>query len=280
MRQLALAIACSAAGLWAVAEGADVLGASWAGGQITSGVRELRRLAQGRLPRSKMSRARGVASAVAFFGCELTIGTRAGVMAALVASLGVGRANRWRTAARHRALERALPAALRSLADGVSAGLGIAESASGVARAADNPAGECLGLFARDLRRGAGMEQSLTRLVESAGSEHMDALATAVELHRRAGGDLPGSIVAIAVAVEDLEREAAAARSATAQAKFTAKLIAGLLALAVLGVVVGAPGFVSSVVSSPVSCAMVVGALGLQLTGFVLIRRLGLAAIR
>ena len=70
----------------------------------------------------------------------------------------------------------------------------------------------------------------------------------------------------------------AEARSATAQARFTALLVTGLpfagLALAELG----QPGFLRALASSPLTAALIVAALGLQLVAVACVRRIARVA--
>ncbi|MDX6718884.1 MAG: tight adherence protein, partial [Solirubrobacteraceae bacterium] len=78
----------------------------------------------------------------------------------------------------------------------------------------------------------------------------------------------------LAAALETRGRVVAEARSATAQARFTASLVAGL---PIAGIALGElaqPGFVLALASSALSAVLIAAAIGLQLVAFVWVRRI------
>ena len=72
-----------------------------------------------------------------------------------------------------------------------------------------------------------------------------DTIVAAILLQRDAGGDLAGLLRAIAAALEDAARVEADARSATAQARFTAWLVALLPVGAAVLAELADPGYVA-----------------------------------
>jgi len=70
------------------------------------------------------------------------------------------------------------------------------------------------------------------------------------------------------------DRVAEDARAATAQARFTGLLVVAMPTGAALFAELMQPGFLMGIVSSPVAAGLLAMAAGLQLTGFVAIRRL------
>jgi tight adherence protein B len=103
-------------------------------------------------------------------------------------------------------------------------------------------------------------------------------MVAAILLQRDAGGDLAGLLRALAADLEGALRAESDARTATAQARFTAGLVAALpLAAAVLGEL-AAPGSAAAVLTHPLGAAMVLAAVlleGLALLAVARLSRLG-----
>lgn len=161
---------------------------------------------------------------------------------------------RWR-----RELAAGAPAAARAIADALSGGHSVMGAVGMAARehAVTGAAGRELAAAARAVALGADPDAALAAVARRSGASSWDLIAAALSLQRRAGGDLAGSLRRVAEVADERERSEADARTLTAQARFTARLVAAMpLAGAVLGEVV-MPGSLASVVSSPVSLALV-----------------------
>ena len=102
----------------------------------------------------------------------------------------------------------------------------------------------------------------------------LDTLVAAILLQRDAGGDLAALLRGLAAALEERARVVADARSATAQARFTALLVTGLPAAGLALAELAQPGFVLALASSTATALMVVLALALQAVAFVCVRRI------
>ena len=105
-------------------------------------------------------------------------------------------------------------------------------------------------------------------------SRAVTLIVAAMQVQRRSGGDLPGVLRDVGMALEQERRLLEEARAATAQARFTAVVV---IALPVCGVALGAlasPGLVGRMMASPLGIGLLVAALALQVSGAVLIRRL------
>lgn len=163
--------------------------------------------------------------------------------------------------------------AARALADAVSAG----HSARGAVTAAAPGLGGATG---RELRAAAALlalgeptEVALERLRHRARCAAWDALTAAILLQRDAGGDLVALLRRLASSLEAAERLDADARTATAQARFTAWLVAGLpLGAAVLGEL-ASPGLIAGLLSDPLARSLTIAAFALQLVAVLCIRR-------
>lgn len=207
-------------------------------------------------------------------------------------ALAVVRARRRRYLAE---LGRGAPFVARALADALAGGHSIRGAVGEAARAGGvpGPAGAALRSAAGELELGERTDVVLDRLrrraggangrrargradagVDAVGHRAFDAIVAAVLLQRRAGGDLARLLREIAAAVEDALRLDADARAATAQARFTGLLVAALPLGAAGLAELGSPGYLSSLVSSPISAWLAGCAAAFQLAGLVLIQRL------
>jgi tight adherence protein B len=194
---------------------------------------------------------------------------------ALVGRVVAARRRRWR-----RELGLTAPAVARALADALSGGHGVRGALTEVARAGGVPgpaAGE-LRAVARRLAFGARTEDVLEDLRARAGDPAWDTLVPAVLLQRDAGGDLAGLLRAIAVAQEQALRVEGEAHALTAQARATARIVAGMpfagLALGELA----SPGTLAALLSDPRSGVLAALAFALGATAFVVVGRLARAA--
>jgi tight adherence protein B len=188
---------------------------------------------------------------------------------AVVGRTLAARRRRWR-----RGLADGVPDVARALADALAGGHSIRGALQdlGAAGAIGGPAGGELRGVARRLGLGEPTEAVLERLRRRAADPAWDTLVAAVLLQREAGGDLAGLLRSVATAREHARRVEADARGLTAQARATARLVAGLpfagLALGELA----APGSLTTLLGDPRSrvlllAALAIGALALTVIG-------------
>ena len=180
--------------------------------------------------------------------------------------------------ARHRRYReevcRGASGAARALTDAIGAGHSIRGALAETATALPGAAGHELRIAARALALGEPTEAVLERLRLRAGCRAWDTLIAAILLQRDAGGDLPALLRELAAALEAADRLERDARTATAQARFTAWLVVGLPVAAAALAELAAPGFLATLVAAPVPAALSLGALLLQAAGLVAIRRI------
>lgn len=162
--------------------------------------------------------------------------------------------------------------AARALADAVGAGHSARGAIAAAAPGFGGATGRELGAAAELLALGEATEVALERLRRRAGCAAWDALTAAILLQRDAGGDLVALLRRLAASLEAAERLDADARTATAQARFTAWLVAGLpLGAAALGELVS-PGLIAGLLSDPLSRLLTTAAFGLQTVAILCIR--------
>jgi tight adherence protein B len=182
-------------------------------------------------------------------------------------------------AARHRRWRRALadgvPTVARALADALSGGHGVRGALEDVGRcgAVSGAAGLELRTAARRLTLGAATDDVLETLRLRAADPAWDTLVAAILLQRDAGGDLAALLRSVADGREHARRVEADARGLTAQARATARLVAGLPCAALaLGELI-APGTLSALLADPRSRILLVGGLILGAVAFMTISR-------
>jgi tight adherence protein B len=206
------------------------------------------------------------------------------IVAGPLAGLALGTAAPWlarsvlraRSARRSRAIAAQAPAIARALADALAGGHSVRGGLVAAAQGGSvpGPAGEELRVAVAALDFGERTDDVLHELARRAGPGPCDTLVAAVLLQRDAGGDLAGLLRSLATALEARARVVAEARSATAQARFTATLVTGLpLAGLALGEL-AQPGLLAGLVTEPVTAVLVGCALGLQAVAFVCVRRI------
>jgi tight adherence protein B len=270
-----MAAALGVAGAWealaAVEQAALVRGAARLLGPLRAAGRE------GREPTAPERRRLAlVAAATLLAGGWLLAGPLAGLAAAgagpwLLRRVLAARRARWRAE-----LGRGAPAAARAIADALAGGHAIrgAMTAAGTGGGVPGAAGAELRDAARAFELGERTEAVLERLGRRAADPRWDTIVAAILLQREAGGDLARLLRTIASAQEDAARVEADARSLTAQARFTAWLVTLLPAGAAVLAELAQPGYLLTLVRTPLTAVLVVVAVGCQLSAAVLVRRI------
>src|SRR5205823_2960276 len=98
-----------------------------------------------------------------------------------------------------------------------------------------------------------------------------DSIVAAILLQRDAGGDLPALLRELAGALEAAARQDRDAVAATAQARFTARIVLVLPIGAALLAELGSPGFLAGLLANPISAFLTCLALALQVLGLALL---------
>jgi tight adherence protein B len=218
----------------------------------------------------------------------LSLAAAGWLVAGPLAGLALGTAAPWlartalrvRGARRRQAIAAQAPVIARALADALAGGHSVRGAIAAAARSGGvpGPAGEELRAADAALELGERTDDVLRELARRAGPGPCETLVAAVLLQRDAGGDLSGLLRSLATALEARGRVVAEARSATAQARFTATLVTGLplagLALAELA----QPGMLAGLVAEPATAVLVACALVLQVVAFVWVRRIARVA--
>ena len=183
---------------------------------------------------------------------------------------------RMRRSRRQLAIARQAPAIARALADALGGGHSVrgAMSAAANGGGVPGPAGEELRVAAAALELGERTDDVLRALARRTGPGPCDTIVAAVLLQRDAGGDLAGLLRSLARALEERARAGADARSATAQARFTAWVVTALPLGALVLAELAQPGFVAGLLSELIPALLVATAMVLQLVALFCVRRI------
>lgn len=278
-RTVALSFAAAVAGVLGLWEALAAVERSRLAAGLERMLEPLRRAGrEGRAPTPAERRrlallATGALAAAGWLLGGLTLALLAAVLGPALVVAAV-RARRRRYA---RAVGKGAAAAARALADAVGAGHSIRGAIAVAAGGMPGAAGHELRATARGLALGEPTAAALEGLRRRAADPAWDAIVAGILLQRDAGGDLAGLLRDQAAALEAADRIGRDARAATAQARFTARLVlvlpAGAAALAELA----SPGLVAGLLAHPLSVWLVAIAAVLQVTAILAVARLARA---
>ncbi len=288
LRRRALGARVSSAAILAGLAGACAVLAAWEAIAAAEQERLVRKAARwlapaldvlrsGREPTSPERRRLVLVGALSLAGAGwLVAGPLTGLALGMLAPWLARAVLRARRARRCDAIAAQVPAIARALADALAGGHSVRGALSAAARSGGvtGPAGEELLIADAALELGERTDDVLRELARRAGGGPCDTLVAAVLLQRDAGGDLAGLLRSLAVALEARGRVVAEARSATAQARFTAMLVTGL---PIAGLALGElaqPGFVAGLLGEPLTAVLIASAVGLQVLALVCVRRI------
>lgn len=208
-------------------------------------------------------------------GGWLLAGPAAGLVLAAASPLLCARVSAFARRRRRERLAAAAPAVARTIADGLAGGHSVrgalAEAAQG---GVPGPAADELRAVAVELALGDRTDDVLERWRARAGHAAYDAIAAAIMLQRDAGGDLAQLLRGLAAALEDQVRAEADARGLTAQARFTAQIVAVLPLIGAVLAELASPGYLAGLVAHPLSAILVGTSFSLQLLAWFSVRRI------
>jgi Flp pilus assembly protein TadB len=272
---LPILIAAVAGGLLALAAREAVVASPAVARWLRFALEPLRRAAEEGYAPSSLERRRLAALGA---GAAIVGGWFLGGFAlALPLSVAGPAAMTWAIAARRRryrrAVERSLPEVATAIADSLSAGRSLRASLPAAVASLDGPPATELARLAAELDLGAPTADVVQGWRRRMRSQSVDAFAAALLSQRLAGGDLAGLLRRFAVGAAERERVAEDARSATAQARFTGLLVVAMPTGGALFAELLQPGFLPKLFASPPAAVLLALAAGLQVVGFLAIRR-------
>jgi tight adherence protein B len=230
----------------------------------------------GRAPTDSERRGLGLLAAACLGVVALLLfGLRPPVLLAVFGPAGAERLFARRRRRYERAVGAGVPTLATGLADALAAGGSLRSALIDVAPTLDGPCGVEMRRVLVDLELGESPAAALRALSERIGSQPVAALVAAAVSQQRTGGDLATLLRRQADAELGRLRASAAARSATAQARLSGGIVAGMPVAAALLVELVSPGFLAGIAGDPVAALLLLIAAALQLAGYLLIQRLG-----
>jgi tight adherence protein B len=210
----------------------------------------------------------GMVGSMMLGGGPLTVlGVAAGPVVAdrLLARSGGRRATR---------VEHQLPGAITVQVAALRGGRSLTQSLAEVARQTSGPLGEEVSRTIGQVNLGGSISEALDELRGRAGSRDVDLWVTAMEVHRRTGGNLIPLLDGLSEKLRDRLRLRSEVRSLTAQGRLSGIVVAAA-PLAFLGILsVTASEQLAILFTTPVGLGVLVAALALEAIGFLWIRRL------
>jgi tight adherence protein B len=269
-----LAGALAVAGAWEAVAAVEQAALVRAIGRWTAPLGAVRR--EGRAPTAPERRRLALVGAGALLaGGWLLAGPLAGAACAAAGPVSLGRLVRARRERWRADLARGAPHAARALADALAGGHAVRGALAAAAQGGvPGAAGRELAAASRALALGARTDDVLEDLRRRAADRAWDTIVAAILLQREAGGDLAGLLRSIASGLEEAARVEADARSATAQARFTAWLVALLPVGAAMLAELTQPGYVGAILRAPLAPWLLGAAAVCQLVACALIRRI------
>ncbi len=273
-----LAAVAAALGVLAAWDAVVALGDPALGPRLVRVLAPLRLAGAGGRPASALERRRLalVGAATLLAAGWLVAGPFAGLALAAAGPWVVRRALAAREARWRRALAATAPHVARALADALAGGHALRGGLDAAARhgGVPEPGGAELRAAAAALEAGASTEDVLERLRRRADDPGWDTLVAGALLQRDTGGDLARLLRDVATALEDGARARLDARGATAQARATATIVTAMPVGAAVLAELAAPGSLAALAGRPATAALALGAVALQVTGLLVVRRL------
>ncbi len=219
------------------------------------------------------------ASLLLFAAGLLAGGVLIGLLVALAGPLAVARLLAWRRERYRTALAQAAPHLALALADAIAGGHSVRGAIAQVRHGLSGPVAIELERVGAELALGAHTEVTIDGLRRRAATHEFDALAAAIVMQRRVGGDLARLLRELSLAFEDNTRLAGEARAATAQARFTGTLVVLLPLGGALVAEAASPGFIGSLFGNLIAVWLLFVATVLQVVAAISIRRLSRAGL-
>ena len=273
---LGVLAAAAAGGLAAVAAREAVVASPSAARWLAEAVEPLRRAGnEGYAPTAFERRRLAVLGTLAMLSAGvLLLGPGPAPLLAVAGPTAAGWAVARRRRAYRRAVERGLAEVAVAVADALVAGRSTRAALAAAAASLEGPPAMEMERLRTELSLGAPTREALAGMRRRVDSPRVDSFAAALLSQQLAGGDLATLLRRFAVAAADRERTEADARSATAQARFTGLLVVAMPVGAALLAELLEPGFVAGLLANPVAASLLAVSAGLQLAGFLAIKRL------
>ena len=172
-------------------------------------------------------------------------------------------------------LESQLPGVAQQLSAALAAGLSLRQALARAARDAPEPVGAELARCVAELELGGRLDAVLESLAERVPARELRIMTTAILVQRRTGGNLALALGRLSDRLEERAQLARELRGATAQARMTAWLVAGLPLAGGALTEVASPGTLARDLGQGPGPFLLAASMTLYAVGVLLIRRIG-----
>ena len=171
-------------------------------------------------------------------------------------------------------LREAIPEALQSMKACFQVGYTLIQTISEVRKSLSGPLGELFHEVEGVLKTGGNPEDALAVLKNKADEPELVFLATALEIQHKTGSSMQQVLEITRQSVSDEIELKRTLKTQTAQAKLSAQIVT-IMPFALIGIFsLGSPGFLDPFFESTLGICLLLVALGMQLLGISLVRRL------
>lgn len=222
----------------------------------------------------------GIVAIMAFVALTAFAGGRPAGVAALAlvaAGFAIGAAAigmAWRRGRRTARLTAQLPEALDIMVRSLRAGHPVSAAMGMVSRELGEPLGAEFGLTVSEMTYGLDLRDALANLAERVAVRDLQYVTVAIKIQHETGGNLAEVLHGLSTVIRARLRMRKTIRSLSAEARLSARVLA-VMPLAFAGLVYASrPEFYLSAVDDPLFAPIVAAAIGLELVGILVMRRL------
>ena len=166
----------------------------------------------------------------------------------------------YRQRKRLRAFNDQLGDTLVLMANAIKTGYSLAQALDVVANKASPPMNEEFDRVVKEVNLGAGVEESLGRMVRRTESSDLDMVATAIAINRKIGGNLSEILETISETIRERVRIKGEMSSMTAQARGSGYMITALPIVLGVFMYFVTPQYFAPMLGSPIGIGMLVAA--------------------
>ena len=175
---------------------------------------------------------------------------------------------------RREKLESQLVDGITTLASGVRAGLSLIQSMELLEKNSVGPIKQEFGQLNREYQMGLDLNQSMRMTANRIGSTNYRLLFTALEMHRRRGGDAGESLDRIAESIREIQRLEGKLDALTSQGRIQARMMAAMPVVILFILYTIDPEGTTLLLVEPIGRIVLFGAGVCILIGFLWIRRI------
>jgi len=146
------------------------------------------------------------------------------------------------------------------MANALKTGYSLAQALDVVANKASPPINEEFDRVVKEVNLGAGIEESLGRMVRRTESSDLDMVATAIAINRKIGGNLSEILETISETIRERVRIKGEMSSMTAQARGSGYMITALPIVLAVFMYFVTPQYFAPMLGSPIGIGMLIGA--------------------